>query len=385
MNNFGTLYRFELKKIFGRKITLVVLLIMTAAMAAVNITEYVAVKKASECNDEELVGRQLDDSLFDEMRLGIKPNIMTDSLGNEEIENVEYIDNAYRNLFHYLLNVSGNTTRAYNISEAQLNKTFNEIIDHAYDDFKLSDEEISYWEAKRADIITPPVYDKSAGWSNGIVNLYMSNFFILITIGAILSGVFADEYSLRTDAIVFASANGKKRLSCVKMLAGCTVGLIVSAFMIFGYTILEFILYGPLDPEASIQLTYGPTVLDMPAKKACLICMGILLIIGLFYSILTMFLSQLFQNATVPIAILAVLLICSMLNPPNSYRLIAQIASYLPATFPGSWTFTDYRLLNIFGLRFNILQVLPVLYTMLIMVFAVCTYGSYERTQIKGR
>ena len=385
MNNFGTLYRYEIKKILGRKLTIIVLTVVFCLLAAVNVTEYFAVKNGAECNDDAIIGRMLDDSLFDDMRAGITPNMMTDSLGNLEVENVTYNDSAYRHLFQYLLQCTGNCTKAYNVSEAKLKNTFNEIIDYAYDEYKLTDSEIAYWEARRGEMSVLPTYDKNAGWSNSIVNLYMANFFVLVTIGATLSGIFPDEYFLRTDAIVFASGNGKRRLSLVKLLAGCSVGMIEAILIVISLIGPEFVLYGASDPNASIRLVYGPTVMDMPMKKAVLTCMGIMIIISLFYSVFAMFISQLFRNSTAPMVIMAVLLICSMLNPPNSYRLIAQIASYLPATFPGSWTFTDYRLLNVLGLRLNILQVLPVLYGVLVILLGFITYRNYSGTQIRGR
>lgn len=385
MNNFGTLYRYEIKKILGRKLTLIVFIVVFGLLAAVNAAEYVAVRNEPECNDDSIVGRELNDVLFDEMREGIIPEMMTDSMDNVEVRDVTYGDSTFRNLFKYLLNCCGNNTKAYNVSEAELKKRFNEIIDYAYEDFRLTSGEIAYWEAKRADISELPLYDKSAGWSNSIVNLYMANFFILITIGSTLSGIYSDEYSLRTDAIVFASANGKKRLSPVKFLAGCTVGLAETVFIILANSGLVFLLYGAADHDASIRLVYGPTLMDMPVRKAFIICAGILLVIGLFYSVLCMLLSQVFKNPTAPIAVMAVLLICSMLNPPNSFRIISQIASYLPATFPGSWTFCEYRLLNIFGLRLNNIQAMPLLYFSLVIILAVLTGASYKKTEIKGR
>ena len=134
-------------------------------------------------------------------------------------------------------------------------------------------------------------------------------------------------------------------------------------------------LYAGLRREEILGLQWDCVHID----EAFLICVGIMLIISLFYSVFAMLISQVFRNSTAPIAIMAVLLICSMLNLPGSYRLIAQIASYLPATFPGSWTFTDYRLLSLFGLRLNILQVLPLLYSLLIITLAVVTGVNFSR------
>ena len=385
MNNFGGLFRFELKKIFSRKITVIVLIGVIVALMGANVMECIQANKSLYGDDSLLVGRALDDSLFEEMRSAVTPKILTDADGDEEIKSIKYNDNSYRNLFEYILNCAGNYTRAYNITESKLNKTFNDIIDESYKSQKLSEEEIAYWEQRRAETTIPPVYDKSAGWSNSIVSLYMVNFFILIAIAAALSGVFADEYSKRTDAIIFSSRIGKRKLAAVKILAGCCAGMMIAVAFIATLCIPQFILYGTSDSNASIQLTYGPTLLDCPAMKAAFVCFGIMLIISLFYSLFTMLISQLFQNSTLPMAMMAALLILSMFNPPESLRVISQIASYFPATFPGSWTFTDVKLLNLFGLKLNIMQALPLVYAVLIVITAAAIVSSYKKTQIKGR
>ena len=186
MNNFARLYRYELKKILSRKITWIVFAGIFVLVMGSNIAEYIVCKKSAECNETSLVGRQLDDTLLEEMRAGITPSFVTDDQGNREIENVKYDNNTYRHLYQYLLNCCGNTTKAYYVTEADMNKRFTEIIDYAFDDQKLSEDEISYWQGRMENEHIPPLYDRSAGWSNSIVNLYMCNFFILITIGASL-------------------------------------------------------------------------------------------------------------------------------------------------------------------------------------------------------
>jgi hypothetical protein len=47
----------------------------------------------------------------------------------------------------------------------------------------------------------------------------------MISIATTLSGVFSDEAQLHTDALIFSSRNGKKRLAAAKLLAGITVGI----------------------------------------------------------------------------------------------------------------------------------------------------------------
>ena len=385
MNNFGTLYRYEIKKIFCRKLTAIILAVMFLLTLALNAAEYMVGRKLANDADSVLVGRVIDDALLDEMRSALSVTTATGENGETVIISAELADYTYGHLWSYLKQIGGNESKAYNMTEEKLTRTFRSVIDEAFKNERLTEDEIAYWNERCEKTAIPPRYGREGGWGDSLVNLYMTNFLVLITIAATLSGVFADEYSLRTDALVFSASNGKKRLSFIKFLAGLTAGLLEAVFLLVEGMVIQFLVYGGVDAETSIQFYFGPSAMDMRAKPALLLCVGIFLLIALFYSVLTMLLSQVFRSATVPIAAMALLLFLSMLNVPHRFRVISQLWAYAPATFPGSWTFTDYRLVTIFGHSFNILEVMPVLYVLLIVLLAVILYRSYCRTQIGGR
>ena len=385
MNNFGTLYRYELRKILCRRLTVLALAVMFLLTLGLNAAEYIVGRKLANDADSVLVGRVIDDALLDEMRAALSVTTATDENGETVIISAELTDDTYRHLWSYLEQIGGNESKAYHMTEEKLIRTFRGVIDEALKNERLTENEIAYWNERSEQTAIPPRYGREGGWGDSLVNLYMTNFLVLITIAATLSGVFADEYNLRTDALVFSASNGKKRLSFIKFLAGLTAGLLEAVFLLVEGTAIQFLVYGGVDAETSIQFYFGPSAMDMCAKPALLLCAGIFLLIALFYSTLTMLLSQVFRSATVPIAAMALLLFLSMLNVPHRFRVISQLWAYAPATFPGSWTFTDYRLVTIFGHSFNILEVMPVLYVLLIVLLAVILYRSYCRTQIGGR
>ena len=385
MRNFGTLYGYELRKILCRKLTVIVLAAMFLLNLGLNAAEFVASSKLVSDADSGLVGRELDDTLLEEMRQGMEVQTATGENGEIIITSAKVIDPAYSHLWKYLKMIGGNDSKAYNMTAEKLTDIFDGVIRSAMDSQKLTDSERAYWDALRAEQPTLPQYGREGGWGNALVNLYMMNFLIVITIAATLSGIFSDEYTLRTDALVFSSNNGKKRLSRVKLLAGMTVGFLEAVFMIAESSAIQFIVYGGVDFKTSVQFYYGPSAMDLTAGQSLLICVGILLLMSLLYSALTMYLSQLVRNATIPMGAMALLLILSMLNPPERFRLLSQLSGYMPATFPGNWTFTDYRLVTLFGHPFTILQMMPILYVLLTALLAVALCRNYRRVQIGGR
>ena len=109
-----------------------------------------------------------------------------------------------------------------------------------------------------------------------------------------------------------------------------------------------------------------------------------MLVIGLLMSVFAMCLSQVCRSSVAVISVMTVFWLISMLNPPYSWRLISQACSYLPVTFLGSWTFSDYRTVEVFGHMFTILENAPILYLIMTALLSGLTKISYGRYQVTG-
>ena len=383
MNNLGTLYRFEVRKILRRKITVIAMIAVSLLMVAINIGEYVAGSKIVNKEEQILVGRAVDDKMLDEMRAAVEAKTVTLDDGTQMAIGMGINDPAYQPLMEYLRTIAGNIDKAYNMTEADLEKRFGGVIDEIIRDQHLTDAEVDYWQAKRAQSPMPLTYGKiQNGWGDSVCILYVVSILSMISIAATLSGVFSDEAQLHTDALLFASRNGKKRLMTAKWLAGITVGMLETLVILLVSVGTEFAISGFGGGEASVQFFVGPTAMDMKISTAFWTCSGIMLVIGLLMSAFAMCLSQVFGNSVAVIASMTVLWLVSMLSPPYSWRLISQACSYLPVTFIGSWVFSDYRMVNLFGRLFTILQAAPVVYLILTVILSGLTKASYDRYQV---
>ncbi len=383
MHNLGTLYRFEVRKILRRKITVIAMIAMSLLMVSINIGEYVAGSKIVNKEEQILVGRAVDDKMLDEMRAAVEPKTVTLDDGTQMAIGMGINDPAYQPLMEYLRTIAGNIDKAYNMTEADLEKRFGGVIDEIIRDQHLTDSEVDYWQAKRAQSPMPLTYGKiQNGWGDSVCILYVVSILSMISIAATLSGVFSDEAQLHTDALLFASRNGKKRLMTAKWLAGITVGMLETLVILLVSVGTEFAISGFDGGDASVQFFVGPTAMDMKISTAFWTCSGIMLVIGLLMSAFAMCLSQVFGNSVAVIASMTVLWLVSMLSPPYSWRLISQACSYLPVTFIGSWVFSDYRMVNLFGRLFTILQAAPVVYLILAVILSGLTKASYDRYQV---
>ena len=352
-------------------------------MIAMNIGEYVAGTRIVNKEEHILVGRAVDDKMLDEMRAAVEAKTVTLDDGTQMAIGMGINDPAYQPLMEYLRTIAGNIDKAYNMTEADLEKRFSGVIDEIIRDQHLTDSEVDYWQSKRAQSPMPLTYGKiQNSWGDSVCILYVVAILSMITIAATLSGVFSDEAQLHTDALIFSSRNGKKRLVTAKLLAGITVGMLETLVILLTCVGTEFAISGFGGGEASVQFFVGPTAMDMRISTAFWTYAGIMLIIGLLMSVFAMCLSQICRNSVAVISIMTVFWLISMLNPPYSWRLISQACSYLPVTFLGSWVFSDYRMVNLFGRLFTILQVAPVVYLILTVILSGLTKISYGRYQV---
>ena len=383
MNNLGSMYRFEVRKIVCRIITAIAMIAVVLLMVAMSIGEHVSGAKIVNKEELVLVGRAIDDKMLDEMRAAVEPKTITMDDGTQIAVGIGVNDPAYQPLMAYLITIGGNIDKAYNMTEADLEKRFSGVIDEIIQDQHLTASEVDYWQSKRAQSQMPLLYGKiQNGWGDSVCIMYFVAILSMISIATTLSGVFSDEAQLHTDALIFSSRNGKKRLAAAKLLAGITVGIFETLVVLLACVGTEFVISGFDGGDASVQFFVGPTAMDMRISTAFWIYAGTMLVIGLLMSVIAMCLSQVFNNSIAVIASMMVLWLISTLNPPYSWRLISQACSYLPVTFLGSWTFSDYRMVHLFGRLFTILETAPIVYLVFTAILGGLTQISYERYQV---
>lgn len=386
MNNLGTMYRYEFRKVFCRKITMVVLAVVTLIMIAMNVGEYVVGRNQVTNEESAIAGRTVDDSLFDEMREAIEPKKVTMDDGEVMSIGISVKDMTYGPLIDYLYMIGGNYDKAFNMTEQKLYSTFDGVIDTKLEEQYLTEKEKAYWESRREKNTDKLTYGKiKNGWGDSVTIIYVVSLLTLIAVAATLSGVFSEEASLKTDALIFSSVNGKKRLVIAKFLAGITAGLVETLILLAACVGTEFAISGFKGAETSVQFFVGPTAMDMTIGKAFVCYVAIMLIIGILFSVIAMCLSEVCHNSIAVVAFMMLMWLLSMLNVPDSLGILARIWAFFPVTFLGSWTFSDYHLVCFFGKYLTILQAAPIIYLLLAGILTIVTKASYDRYQVTGR
>ncbi len=360
----GALYRYELKKLLCQKILWIAVALMTVILICAGLADVISGRAAIGKNYTKFSGREIDDSLIKEAQETKDPD--------------HYI--VFRNFINFCMG----TADYENVNEEEVYATREKNNQKWMKQAKLSDAEINYWNQKEAEIKKPFTYQFEQGYAGIFTSVYVANFMLLLLVAIGICGIFADERINGTDQIIFSSVS-KEKLFLAKILAGLSMGIILAVYLYGTLSICSFGIYGLSGFSAPLQIRIPGCMLNITIGQSYIYLFVLFLTAGIIYSAFAMFLSQLLNSRSAATAFMVIGLFLSMINVPETLGMISKIWSYLPGAYIGSWTFTEYRLIHIWGKFFNNLQMAPVFWLIASMIFIAIAGYSYRHYQVKGR
>lgn len=246
----------------------------------------------------------------------------------------------------------------------------------------LTDGEKEYWHEKESEVKKPFTYSYEEGYAGIYTSVYVANFMLLLLTAIAVCGIFADEKINGTDQIIFSSVR-KETLFTAKVLAGLSIGLLLALYLFAMLSGCSFGMYGVSGFDAPLQLRIPGCMLNITVGQSYLYLFLLFLIAGVLYAAFSMFLSQILGNRSAATAIMVMGMFLSMLNVPERLGIISKIWSYLPGAYIGSWTFTECRLISVFGRYFNNVQAAPGFWLLASAVFLGVTKAAYQHYQVR--
>ena len=224
MTNFSELLRFELKKIFLSRITILSLAVSTGMLLGIALINYLVVSPYDRGvyeREAALEGRTLDDALLAELAEEAEEAGGLSQIGPES---------PYYHLAGYISRMQGKYQTIGNGTESgtgnkeltaeSVYRMREELLDYIYDYFRLSDADKQWWKEKEDTIEKPFVWQANFGiYSMKSTFGAAMNLFCMIA-AVCLASVYAGERSHGTDSFVLSTKEGKRSLWLVKFAAG---------------------------------------------------------------------------------------------------------------------------------------------------------------------
>lgn len=373
MKNLGTIYKYELKKIWKRKLTWVVPLVLAALMVYVAIASF-----SSELKDRQqflrdgalrIDGQIMDETFFSTMRKTLSE---AGEIGDHFDDVYFYVINPDYYYPYYMaveLDLDPKVATAEDFYNAR-----RALIEQKRAAQKLTGKEIAYWSTQEMQIQQPFTFRNTRdGLNDCLTVIYGISTIIPVAIAVCLCGVFSEERRTRTDQMIFSSKQGKGTICFAKLLAGVTAALCAAMLVIGAVCATYAALKGWNSFDSAIQIKYLDSSLPITLGQALFIMLGLLLLYGLLCGGVTMLMSILTRNTIAALAVPIVLMIAqTWIQLPG-----LQAADYLPnQLFNGGYALCNVRLVDFFGVFLNNIEFAFLLYGVVaVLLLALCRLG----------
>lgn len=406
MNNFGILYRYEMKKILSRKLTWIVFLVCAFCIVMFTTADLTGkyyvdgevvdthyhMFQVDQGYLRALSGRVLDQGLLEEMSEAYR-RIPVSEERYTLTEEYQTYARPYSEIFHLVrlwTQQSGiDEIRAWEPDEEELYASRIKNMEKEWQALLLSDVEKAFWREKEAQTETPVTFLYSEGYCKILANGFNTiSVLVLLFVCICTASVFTEEHTRRTDQLILSGAKGKNMVYWAKIAAGTSVSAgcaMVLSVLTFG---LIFAIYGAEGFQASLRLSayMWASSCTLTIGQACLVAYGILVITAAFVSVIVLVLSEVLRNNIATLAVCVGMIIAGMLvKIPYQYRVLSQLWDWLPLRFLNADNTFDIRMFPVFGHCFVSFQIVPVIYILTGVAAAIVGKVVYRNYQVSGR
>lgn len=380
MKRFGSICRYELKKILSQKTLWVAVIVLlywsiTCGVRAPSgsYAKYLQTNKAAQLS---ITGEKIDDAMLEKMYALMQQGTIIES-GYSDIE---------RYVSSFITRNSGEFEIPENYGgESALYEARSSWIHSTWQVQELTDEEIAYWQNYEENLDTPFTYSYSHSY--GVNISHIEGWFVVhvIIIALCLCTVFSDEFRFRTDQLILSSNKGKKMLYKAKIISGMSVALVLTIVALTARTVAMGVNYGFEGFDAQIQLLYPTCSLNISVGEAMLLLYVLVLAATSLIACFVMALSLISANGVVALAVPVGIVIANLFLEMPTDRLAKQIYSYFPVIKIEDTIFTDNLLVSFGNVQFNTAKFAFILYLVLSVVLYVTAQLYWKRLEVKSR
>lgn len=403
-NNFGILYRYELKKLFGKKLVwfslLAGVIIIALGLSSPFFGGYYIDGKfmgttyqmylTDRAYARALNGRTIDQRLLEETVTAYRQIPNNPGMHYTATEEYQKYARPYSEIFNFICHTSDMSTseviQSWQPNEEDLYAKRQVWLTSLWEEVRLSKGEMDFWREREAQIKTPFVYEEYGGYESIFSYIPTVGFIVLMLIAICLSGIFTDEHTRKTDQIVLCSPLGKTTLYRAKIAVGISFAAICAILFIVLTLIWTICFYGAEGFQTAFQFMYAQNSDPVTCGQAIVIASGNMILAAMVTSLFVMVLSELLQSNIATLAVSSGLLFLSMMvTVPEQYRVLAQIWQWLPWSFIEPWNMFGLYTISIFGHYFAPWQAVPMIYAASGAAVAAIGKPAYQRFQVSGR
>ena len=394
MNNFGTIYKYELKKIVCKKLFIILAILMFALTVftpfsnlignyiedGTPIESNLSYYKETQAGIKAISGRKIDIDLMREtMEAYKKVPTVPDYTKTDEYKKYARPYNEVFAILRGPMEMKFEEFQKWEPDEEEYYKKRTESIEQLWSEIGLTDGEKQFFRDKDKEIEKPLTYYYHDAYDILLSDYQTIGIMVLVMIAIVLSGLFPGERAMKTDQLILSNKLGKKTTFLAKMSAGITVGLGTSVILTLSLFAVVLGYFGTEGYDLMMTVFFRDYTYPVTVGTGCIICYAILQVVALLWSIFVMAISEFIKNGMATLATtMLIVIVGGMISVPDQFRVIGQIWDWLPTSYLAFWNVFDERTLPMFGKYFLSWQVLPVLYLFATVIIFFVGKRKYE-------
>lgn len=399
MNNFGTLYYYELKKLLKRPLSWVVVLflaglfvwwIFKTGTSFTGTSLPVLDENGNETEEYHTFSGEELYNIYAESAKKLNGRVVDDELFQEMLEDVPDLDGLA--LDWYFLAEDYTWDRLYSmiwlsdIRSVTAEKFYAaqwEETQKTWEEYGLSEGEKAYWTKKAAQIEKPWVYQAPwAGTGQAFSGVYTLLFFLPLVVAVCVCTLFSEDRRTRAESLVFTTRKSRTSLYLAKILAGVTVTALAAMTVIGVIAVSLIFVWGTDGLSAPIQFYTTVSPRPITIGQMFLPILLMLVLFALLYGGLTMLISMATHNALAALG--GPVVLSFVMNMTNYSLWDGRLADYFRLNLMGMKGVSNVRLVNLFGVYLDNFQSGALLYlTVIVLMLALC--WPFWRRSVDGR
>lgn len=407
MKNAGTLFYYELKKIWSRRLVWAAVALCCAAVALISpipryywdqtftamdaegneITRLVTAEEQFRAEIEGsrvLSGQPMDEVFFQKAHETV-PDVDGPQLHTEAQRAYFYlIDSSYCGAFYQFSGLMDETAEGFYGFRQRL---IEESWSYGKKYMGQTDEDIAYWERMEERVEKPFLFQPVQGPSRLMEVLGLITAAVPLLVGVCLCDLFSRDRRYRTHPVVASSRRGRGCLFLVKTLAG-GVSAMLAVFMVAGAAVTASLaLYGAWGWDGAIQLGLHTDTCCLPITmgQGVFLLVGLLalyaLVCGALASAVSMWTGSGVAALAASTVAAAMCMVLSVYWHPSG--VLARVYDRLPFNFVGWLSLIRHDMTHLFGLRLAWLQSGTLLYLGIAAAFTVLCWLGWRRSAVR--
>lgn len=402
MSNLGTLYCYELRKLWRKRmvwISAAIMLVLTGfiigapllgtyVVDGVVVDNYYHMFQVDRAYQKALEGRPIDQTLLEEMKAGYD-KIPAGADRYSITKEYQTYARPYSAVFNYVREAGGMTVSeamAWQADEQDFYLRHKQLLEKDWQELSLTEQEKEFWRGQEEKLAQPLTFRYIEGYVCLFGALNTIGLMLMVGVTIFLSGIFTEEHTRKMDQLILSSRYGRQIIYWAKILAGISFSILYALLLIVPAFGLSFFLYGAEGFTASFQLLYPSYSYPLSVGGAILLSYGMIVFAGVITGVFVMMLSELLRsNIGTLSTVVGMILLTLFFNVPDHYRVLSQLWSYWPSVFVTVWSMFGRRTVPMFGTYLTAWQACPILYILCGALIAFVGRSVYVRYQVQGR